>query len=375
MVDLVVAELDRVHERIAGRFGRAEPRARVREYVSGLVAGLERKNGWTLAEWAGEVSPDGMQRLLRRADWDVDGVRDDVRAYVVEQLGEPDGVLIADETGFVKKGSRSAGVQRQYSGTAGRTENCQVGVFLAYASARGHALIDRELYLPQSWADDAERRRAAGIPDDVDFTTKPRQVQEMIGRAVEAGVPFAWFTADEIYGQAKYLQAWLEDQDIWYVMAIRCSDTLTMPEGERRADELIAALPAQAWQTISAGAGAHGPREYGWARIPVRVGWKRGRGHWLLARRSLADPEEIAYYACYGPRRSSTADLAWVAGSRWHIEECFQQAKNEAGLDQYQVRAWRAWYAHITLSMLALAWLAASKAQAEKRGSAPATRA
>jgi len=375
MVDLVVAELDRVHERIAGRFGRAEPRARVREYVSGLVTGLERKNGWTLAEWAGEVSPDGMQRLLRRADWDVDGVRDDVRAYVVEQLGEPDGVLIADETGFVKKGSRSAGVQRQYSGTAGRTENCQVGVFLAYASARGHALIDRELYLPQSWADDAERRRAAGIPDDVDFTTKPRQVQEMIGRAVEAGVPFAWFTADEIYGQAKYLQAWLEDQDIWYVMAIRCSDTLTMPEGERRADELIAALPARAWQTISAGAGAHGPREYGWARIPVRAGWKRGRGHWLLARRSLADPEEIAYYACYGPRRSSTADLAWVAGSRWHIEECFQQAKNEAGLDQYQVRAWRAWYAHITLSMLALAWLAASKAQAEKRGSAPATRA
>ena len=179
----------------------------------------------------------------------------------------------------------------------------------------------------------------------------------------------------EAYGQAKFLQAWLEDRDVSYVMAIRCSDTLTMPEGERRADELIAALPAQAWQTISAGAGAHGPREYGWARIPVRAGWKRGRGHWLLARRSLADPEEIAYYACYGPRRSSTADLAWVAGSRWHIEECFQQAKNEAGLDHYQVRSWRAWYAHITLSMLALAWLAASRAQAQKRGPAPATRA
>jgi hypothetical protein len=192
-------------------------------------------------------------------------------------------------------------------------------VFLAYASARGHALIDRELYLPQSWAGDLERRRAAGIPDDVEFTTKPRQAQAMIGRAIAAGVPFAWVTADEIYGQAKYLQTWLEEQDVSYVMAIRCSDTLTMPQGERRADALIAAVPSRAWQTISAGAGAHGPREYRWARIPVRIGQPRGRGHWLLARRSLADPEEIAYYACYGPRRSSTADLARIAGSRWHI--------------------------------------------------------
>ena len=240
-MDLVVAELDRLHGRIAGRFGRAEPRARVRGYVSGLVAGLERKNGWTLAEWAGEVSPDGMQRLLRWADWDVDGVRDDVRAYVVEQLGEPDGVLIADDTGFLKKGTRSAGVQRQYSGTAGRTENCQVGVFLAYASRFGHAMIDRELYVPRSWAEDPERCRAAGIPEEAEFTTKPRQAQAMIARAVAAGVPFAWFTADEAYGQAKWLQAWLEDQDIWYVVAIRCSDTLTTAEGERRADDLIAA--------------------------------------------------------------------------------------------------------------------------------------
>ena len=290
MMDVVAAGLDQLHERIAGRFARSEPRSRVREYVSGLVAGLERKNGWTLAEWAGEVSPDGMQRLLRRADWDVDGVRDDVRAYVVEQLGEPDGVLIADDTGFLKKGTRSAGVQRQYSGTAGRTENCQVGVFLAYASAHGHALIDRELYLPQSWTEDPERCRAAGIPDEVEFATKPRQAQAMIARAIAAGVPFAWFTADETYGQAKWLQAWLEERDVSYVMAIRCSDTLTMAEGERRADALIAAVPARAWQRISAGAGAHGPREYDWARIPVRPGWTRGRGHWLLARRSLQRP-------------------------------------------------------------------------------------
>src|SRR6201989_132892 len=245
MMDVVAAGLDELHGRITGRFGRAEPRARVREYVSGLVAGLERKNGWTLAEHAGEVSPDGMQRLLRRADWDVDGVRDDVRGYVIEQLGDPGGVLVADDTGFLKKGTRSAGVQRQYSGTAGRTENCQVGVFLAYASKYGDALIDRELSLPQSWAEDPQRCRAAGIPQEAEFTTKPRQAQQTIRRAVAAGVPFAWFTADETYGQAKWLQAWLEDQDIWYVMAIRCSDTLTMPEGERRADDLVAAVQAR----------------------------------------------------------------------------------------------------------------------------------
>ena len=373
MMDVVAAGLDQLHERISGRFARSEPRARVREYVSGLVAGLERKNGWTLAEWAGEVSPDGMQRLLRRADWDVDGVRDDARGYVIEQLGDSGGVLIADDTGFLKKGTRSAGVRRQYSGTAGRTENCQVGVFLAYASRFGHALIDRELYLPQSWTDDRDRCREAGIPDETEFATKPRLAQAMISRALEARVPFTWFTADEAYGQAKWLQAWLEEHGVSYVMAIRRSDTLTMPDGEQRADALIAAVPVRAWQKISAGAGAHGPREYHWARIPVRAGWERGRGHWLLARRSLTSPDEISYYACYGPRRSSTADLAWAAGSRWHIEECFQQAKGETGLDHYQVRTWRAWYAHITLSMLALAWLSATRARAAKGESAPTT--
>jgi SRSO17 transposase len=376
VVRLVAAELDQVHERIAGRFARAEPRARVREYLSGLVAGLERKNGWTLAERAGEVSPDGMQRLLRRADWDIDGIRDDVRDYVAEHLGDRQGVLIVDETGFLKKGTKSAGVQRQYSGTAGRTENCQVGTFLAYASARGHALIDRELYLPESWTGDRDRCRAAGIPDEVEFATKPRQAQQMLQRAFDSRVPFAWVTADEAYGQAKYLRVWLEERGVFHVLAIRCSDTLiTTAAGEQRADELAAALPAQAWQRLSAGAGAHGPREYHWARVPIRICWRPGRGHWLLARRSISNPDEIAYYVCYGPRRSSLADLAWIAGSRWHVEECFQQAKSEAGLDHYQVRSWRAWYAHITLSMLALAWLAASRAHAVKGESAPATRA
>ncbi|TVT14171.1 IS701 family transposase [Amycolatopsis rhizosphaerae] len=376
VLDLVVGQLDELHARIAGRFGRSEPRARVREYVSGLVAGLERKNGWTLAERAGEVSPDGMQRLLRRADWDVDGVRDDVRDYVVEHLGDARGVLIGDETGFLKKGVRSAGVQRQYSGTAGRIENCQIGVFLAYASEHGHALIDRELYLPESWITDRDRCRAAGVPDEVGFATKPRLFMAMLERAIAAGVPFAWVTADEAYGQAPYLRVWLEEQDAWYVLATRCNDTVITTDGDPvQADVLVAALPARAWRRLSVGAGAHGPREYDWARIPIHTGWRPGRGQWLLARRSISDPTEIAYYLCYGPGRSTLLDLAWIAGSRWRIEECFQQAKNEAGLDHYQARTWRAWYAHITLSMLAHAWLAASKTLAVKGESAPAIKA
>ncbi|REH30644.1 DDE superfamily endonuclease [Kutzneria buriramensis] len=229
-----------------------------------------------------------MQRLLRRADWDVDGVRDDVRDYVIEHLGGAQGVLIGDETRFLKKGRRSAGVQRQYSGTAGRAENCQIGTFLAYASRHGHTLIDRELCLPESWTTDRDRCRAAGVPDEVEFATKPRQLIAMLARAIEVGVPFAWVTADDAYGQAVYLRDWLEDQDVPYVLAIRCKDSLATPARDRgRVDELIAALPTRAWRRLSVGAGAHGPREYDWARVPIRSAWRAGRGHWLMARRSL----------------------------------------------------------------------------------------
>ena len=361
VVDTALTELDRLHERIASRFARAEPRARVRAYVAGLAAGLERKNGWALAQQAGEVSPDGMQRLLRKADWDVDGARDDVRDYVVQHLGAADGVLIVDETGFVKKGLRSAGVQRQYSGTAGRIENSQIGTFLAYASSRGHALIDRELYLPKSWTEDRDRCRAAGVPDDVEFATKTVQARAMIARALAAGVPFAWVTADEVYGQDTDLRLWLEAQDVAHVLSCKSMQTIITNDATwRRAANLIAELPTRAWRRYSTGAGAHGERISEWARIPIHVAWKPGRGHWLLARRSL-NSGELAYYICYGPRGTSLADLARVAGSRWRIEECFQQAKNEAGLDHYQVRDYRAWYAHITLSMLTLAWLSATR--------------
>jgi SRSO17 transposase len=302
-----------------------------------------------------------MQRLLRWADWDVDAVRDEVRDYVIEHLGDPNGVLIIDDTGFLKKGVKSAGIQRQYSGTAGRIENCQIGVLLAYRSARGHALIDRQLYLPAAWTDDRDRCRAAGIPDEVEFATKTEMARQMLERAFAAGVPAAWVTMDEAYGQAKSLRAWLEEHDQAHVVATRCNDDVVTTSGGRaRVDELVASLPGRAWSRISAGPGAHGPREYWWARVPIRLFWRSGRGHWLLARRSMSTGE-LAYYVCYGPRKTRLMDLARIAGTRWAVEECFQQAKGQAGLDEYQVRDWRAWYAHITLSMAAYAWLVVAR--------------
>ncbi|WP_435869739.1 IS701 family transposase [Actinoplanes xinjiangensis] len=372
-VDQWSGELDRLHARFADRFTRSEPRRRARQYLSGLVAGLDRMNGWTLAEQAGDLSPDGMQRLLRWADWDVDAVRDEVRDYVIEHLGDPNGVLIIDDTGFLKKGVKSAGVQRQYSGTAGRIENCQIGIFLAYHSARGHALIDRQLYLPAAWTDDRDRCRAAAVPDEVGFATKTEMARQMFERAFAAGVPAAWVTMDEAYGQSKSLRVWLEDHDQAHVVATRCNDdVVTTSMGRARVDEVIAGLPGRAWSRVSTGAGAHGPREYWWARVPIRVFWRPGRGHWLLARRSMSTGE-LAYYVCYGPRKTRLMDLARIAGTRWSVKECFQQAKGQAGLDEYQVRDWRAWYAHITLSMAAYAWLVVARTLTEQQQTATVT--
>ena len=202
--------IERVHECIAGRFRRPEPRRRALDYLKGLLSPVERKNGWQLAERAGDATPDGVQRLLYNYQWDADLVRDDLKSYVIEYLADADAVLVVDETGFLKKGDKSVGVQRQYSGTAGRVENSQIGVFLAYASARGRTLLDRELYLPQVWAEDLERRREAGVPEGVSFRTKPQLAQFMLERAVESGVPFAWVAGDEVYGNDRNLRLWLE---------------------------------------------------------------------------------------------------------------------------------------------------------------------
>jgi SRSO17 transposase len=385
VVDLAgwVSRLDAVVGLIGSRFVRSEPRARVGAYVRGLLAGLERKNGWTLAEHAGAVSPDGMQRLLRTADWDVDGARDDVRGYVLDGLGgtgstDPaGGVFIADDTGFVKKGRRSAGVQRQYTGTSGKIDNCQLGVFLAYATPRGHALIDRELYLPTAWIEDRDRCAAAGIPDDVEFATKPELVVRMLERVEKAGRLHGWFTADEAFGQNSGLRDWLATHQVPYVLATRNDDLLCCPDGHREPAKVLATLaevggdgridPA-AWERPSLGYGAHGERVYDWTAIALDpAGLPTGWGHWLLVRQQVEPAEgktvpERAYYRCAGPASTPLRELIRVAGSRWAIEECFQTAKNEAGLDHYQVRAWRAWYAHITLAMLAAGWLAVTRA-------------
>jgi len=315
------AGLDELMGRLDARFGRSEPRRRARAYVRGLLAPLERKNGWHLAEAAGDATPDGVQDFLARAHWDADAVRDDLRAYVVEHFGDPGAVLVLDETGFVKKGTRSVGVQRQYSGTAGRVENCQVGVFLAYASRRGYAFLDRALYLPEPWAADAARRTAAGVPGDVEFTTKPKLGRMMLARALAAGVPCAWVTADSVYGSDSTLRRWLEARSLAYVLAVTSGQRLAL----ERVDARIADVPADGWQRLSAGDGAKGPRLYDWAYVPhagAPAGWRAG----LLARRSIAKPDEVAYYLTQAPEATTLAELVRVAGTRWTIEAGFEAA-------------------------------------------------
>jgi SRSO17 transposase len=362
------SEFEALFARIAPVFSRPEVRDRARSYLNGLLAPVQRRNAWQLAEHLGEFTPDGVQRLLNAARWDADQVRDDLRAYVVEHLGDPTAVLVLDETGFLKKGDKSVGVQRQYSGTAGRVENCQIGVFLAYASSRGRTFLDRELYLPKEWCQDLPRRREAGVPDDVAFATKPQLAQRMLSRARDAGVPAAWVTGDSVYGKDRRLRIWLEEQEQPFVLEVACNEPLwAMTErgpAQVRADQLATQVPPEQWERLSAGSGAKGPRLYDWARVPLfRLDWP-GFEHWLLVRRSIPDPGELAYYVVFAPVGTSLAALVRVAGSRWAIEECLESAKNEVGLDQYEVRRWDAWYRYITLSLLAHAYLTVLRARA-----------
>lgn len=319
-----IAGLDDLFARVASRFYRVEPRRRARAYVRGLLAPLAGKNGWTLAEAAGDATPDGMQRLLNAATWDADGIRDDVRAYAVEHLGERGGVLVVDETGFLKKGTKSAGVQRQYSGTAGRIENCQLGVFLAYTTSKGRAVLDRELYLPKAWTTDRARCREAAVPDEVDFATKTVLAQAMLARALDAGVPAAWVTADEAYGKDHKFRTWLENRRISYVLAVACNQTIPATAGTSRADVLAAQAPEDAWKRRSCGDGAKGPRLFDWAVASLPTcqdttppGWAR----WLLVRRSPTPNSkgelELAYYLCCAPTRTTDDELIATAGARW----------------------------------------------------------
>jgi SRSO17 transposase len=361
-------------ERVAGRFPRVETRQRFARFLRGMLAELPRKTCWSIAEHAGETSPDGMQHLLNRARWDTDGVAADLRGFVAAHLGEPDGVLIVDESGDLKKGEHTVGVQRQYSGTAGRIENAQVAVYLAYASRGGHALIDRELYLPRSWADDLDRRAAAGVPDEVEFATKPALATAMITRGVAAGLPAGWAGADEVYGIDPDLRARLETLGLGYVLGIGCNRRVSV-HGARggvrmRADQVAAGLGEHCWTRYSAGAGAKGPRFYEWAFVALHP--DDGPGHrWLLLRRH---PEhgELAYYRCYAPRPVALTELVRVAGTRWRIEESFQATKALTGLDAHQVRRWTSWRRWTLIAMLAHALLAAVAATVRARQPSPA---
>jgi SRSO17 transposase len=353
------AGLEELLGRVAGRFGRVEPRWRARAFVLGLLADLPRKNCWTIAEHAGDPSPDGMQHLLARAVWDEDGVRDDVRIYLAEHLGDPQAVLVVDETGDLKKGTTTVGVQRQYTGTAGRVENAQVAVLLVYGSDAGHAVIDRELYLPRGWIADPDRCRAAGIPAQVGFATKPKLAMTMITRALDAGVPASWVAGDEVYGADPKLRACLESRSIGYVLAVACDHPVGAGGETWRADALLRRVPARAWQCISAGRGAKGQRYYDWAFVQLDPG-ARDPGdpgqRWLLVRRNRRTGE-LAFYHCWTPRPVPLAVLVRVAGRRWTVEERIHTSKGLVGLDSHQVRRWRSWYRWVTLAMLAHAFL------------------
>ena len=363
---------DQVMGRVAGRFARVELRRRAKAFVRGLLTDLPRKNCWTIAEHAGDATPDGMQHLLARAVWDADAVRDDVRALLVEHLGDQAAVLVVDETGDLKKGTATVGVQRQYTGTAGKVDNAQVAVYLAYATGAGHGVIDRELYLPQGWLADAERCHAAGVPDQVGFATKPELARVMLERALDAGVPAGWVTADEVYGGSPALRGWLEARQLPYVLAVKATEPLPPPSGPSApAARLAAHIPSACWLRISAGQGAKGRRWYAWSRLPLATaGAPPGWGRWLLLRRSL-HTGELAFYLCAAPASTPLVALVRVAGSRWRVEEAFQAGKGLCGLDQHQVRRWGSWYRWVTLAMLAYAFLVVAAVTEHGRHPAP----
>jgi SRSO17 transposase len=352
---------------IGERFRRPEPRRRVRDFVRGLLAPLPRKNCWTIAEHAGDTSADGMQDLLTPVTWDDAAVRTDIRDFIGEQLGDTEAVLVIDETGDLKKGRHTVGVQRQYSGTAGKIENCQLAVHLVYATETVHAMLDVALYLPKSWCDDAERRAEAGVPEQVRFATKPQLASRTIETAVTAGLPCRWVAGDEAYGGDPCLAARLRTLRLGYFLAVACSHRVVTGLGVYRVDVLASGLPASAWQRMSAGRGAKGHRYYDWSFTALpHVADSHGGHHWLLIRRNRRTGE-LAFYRCWSPEPVALGTLVMVAGRRWRIEESFQAAKTGLGLDQHQNRRWTSWHRWTTLMILAHAFLAAATAHRDRR--------
>jgi SRSO17 transposase len=359
------SELDNLFDRIRPLFYRTESKKHAEQYLRGLLSPLARKNGWTIAEHVGESKPAPLQNFLNLSPWDAAALLERNRGYAMEHLATPDGILVADPTGFAKKGTKSVGVQRQYSGTLGRIDNCQIATFLAYVTpARERVLLDRRLYMPQkSWMHDPARRAEAGVPLDLTFQTRPEQVQEMIEAARRAGVPFAWFTADEEFGQNPGLCGYLERNRVPYVMAVPKNTQFPDTNGHTvQIDTLAKKMRPNAWQRRACGIGSKGPRVYDWVLTE-----SADADHQYMIRRSI-DDGELAFYHCYNPNHAGFSELVHVAGARWPIEECFGAGKNEVGLDNYQVRTWDAWHRHITMSMLAHTFLAITAHKAKKGG-------
>jgi SRSO17 transposase len=382
------------HGRFAHLFGRREPREEVVKYLRGLMAPVVRKNTWQMAEAVGDRIPDRMQRLLYQVDWDADGARDDLQQFVMEEFGADDGIGVVDETGFVKKGDKSVGVKRQYSGTAGKVENCQVATVLSYATVKGHAFLDRRLYMPAEWCSDPERRAGAKVPQEVTFQTKSEQAISMLEHAWQQGVRMRWVTGDEVYGDATKLRDVVIKHQRWYVLAVsRDTPVWTEPpaldppgqpgtgcpgnrtrlaEGASKAtmvQAVVLAWPERQWQRFAVLEGEKGPRIYDWGyqRVIESRDGLPGPEAWLLARRSVSDRTEIAYYLSNAPTDMPLARVAQVAATRYTVEQCIEEAKGETGLDEYEVRYWHSWHRHITLSMMAHAWLSSIRHKAEQK--------
>ena len=353
-------------DRLAPRFKRTELRAGVKDYLQGLLSSVERKNSWQLAEQLGKRTPYSLQHLLGRAQWSADLVRDDLQAYVNEELGDPEAVFVIDETGFLKQGDHSAGVQPQYSGTGGGIENCQIGVFLGYAAANGYTLIDRELYLPQSWLNEPERCARAGIPGDTPFATKPVLARRMLERAFAGGLPGSWVTGDEVYGRDERLRRWLESRHQAYVLTTWSKESVGRDALWMRIEELAVSWPNEEWQRLSCGTGTKGERYFDWAWMPINSPRGYDWQHWALVRRGIEHPEDWSYFLVFAPPETSLQTMVKVAGRRWTIETCFESAKGVVGLDEYEVRSWKGWYRHITLALLAHAFLTITRATAKK---------
>ena len=351
-----------IARRLAPYFTRSQSRHRALAYLQGLLSEAARKNSWQVAEVCGETTPYGFQYLLSRADWDANAVRDELRTYIIQHLGDSHGVLILDETGFLKKGRHSAGVARQYTGTVGKVENCQIGVFLGYASRLGHALVDRELYVPAEWANNRERCREVGIPADRPFATKPQLARQMLARTFVAGLPAKWVTGDSVYGDDRRLRLWLEARPQAYVLAVSGKEYVWLDPQQRQVKPLLASLPEAGWTRLSAGDGAKGPRWYDWRWLPLATPLLPGWCRWLLVRRSLSAPTDLTAYVVFAPQTTPLEEVVRVAGSRWTIESGVEEAKGEVGLDHYEVRSWTGWYRHITLALWALALLTSLRA-------------